>query len=302
MQEFDLSGPADRQDVVPRARAALVADGCLVLRNALPVARIRRLRHELAGAYSRLSGQQWGWQDLRRHARGEDLLGMRRALFGCPSNGALFRHERLTGFLGDLLGGQLYLHPRRWLRLNEPGTGHGTWTVPHHQDYRFVHGSPDVLTVWVPLHPCQVGGIVVERRSHRGGLRPLGDRVPGNHLPPVRDVSAANLVEPRCAAGDVVVFHSLTVHGTAPNPGRLNRISVDARFQRADDPIAAEQLVPAVAPQDNLPIGAPGVLDEDPVEWSGDPFAAAPEAMPLVPSGAFTVTEPLVPPRFAPVG
>ncbi len=302
MHEFDLSGTGDdRTGLVEPVRKALAEDGCALLRAALPADAVLRLRDELTAAFSRLSEQDWTWSRLRAEAGDDDLLTLRRALFTCPSNGALFRHPRLASFLGAVLDVPApFLHPRRWLRLNKPGTGLDTWTVPYHQDYRFVHGTQDVLTTWTPLHRCETGGIRLEVRSHRGGLRGLGERTAANHLPPATGVRESDLVEPVCDVGDVVVFHSLTVHATAPNRGELNRISVDARFQRPDDPIAREQLLPAVAPQDDLPIGVPEVLDEDPAVWSGDPEMIVPPGLPLIAAGEFGLAAPVGTSRFVP--
>lgn len=301
MREFDLSGSDDvRTGLAEPVRDALTEDGCVLLRAAVPAAAVLRLRGELAAAFSALSTQDWTWERLRGEAGDDDLLPLRRALFTCPANRALFRHPRLTSFLGAVLDvPEPFLHPRRWLRLNKPGTGLDTWTVPYHQDYRFVHGTQDVLTVWTPLHRCETGGIRIEARSHRGGLRPLGERSEANHLPPATGVRESDLVEPVCDVGDVVVFHSLTVHATAPNTGTLNRISVDARYQRPDDQLAREQLLPAMAPQDKLPIGVPGVLDDDPARWSGD-ATAVPAGLPLVAAGEFDLSAPVGSSRFVP--
>lgn len=302
MHEFDLSRTDDeRAGLAEPVRKALAEDGCVLLRAALPAEAVLRLRGELTAAFSALTAQDWTWTRLRGEAGDDDLLALRRALFMCPSNGALFRRSRLAAFLGAVLEVPApFLHPRRWLRLNKPGTGLDTWTVPYHQDYRFVHGTQDVLTTWTPLHRCETGGIRLEVRSHRGGLRALGERTEANHLPPATGVRQSHLVEPVCDVGDVVVFHSLTVHATAPNDGPLNRISVDARFQRPDDPMAREQLLPAIAPQDELPIGVPGVLDEDPALWSGDPEMTVPAGMPLIAAGGFDLTAPAGTSRFVP--
>ncbi|MEV4313819.1 phytanoyl-CoA dioxygenase family protein [Actinocrispum sp. NPDC049592] len=301
MHEFVLTrSPADNRCLTESARKAVREDGGFVLRNALPAKSVLRLRDELTASFSQVSGEPWTWRDLRRHATADKhLLGLRRALFACPSNADLFRHPRLRSFLGGVLDtSEPFLHPRRWLRFNEPGGGLSKWTTPHHQDYRFVQGTPDVLTVWTPLHACHTGGIQVELRSHHDGLRQLGQRGQNNHLPPALGVDPANLAEPVCEIGDVVVFHSLVVHGTAANPSRYNRISVDARFQHPGDPITSEQLIPAVAPQDKLPIGVPGVDDPRPSEWSGDPGMTVPGSMPVVPANDFTLNRTIVPSRF----
>jgi hypothetical protein len=45
-------------------------------------------------------------------------------------------------------------------------------------------------------------------------------------------------------AGDVLLFHGMTVHRGTPNLSNSIRLSMDARYQRARDPIVEEALMP----------------------------------------------------------
>ena len=44
--------------------------------------------------------------------------------------------------------------------------------------------------------------------------------------------------------GDVLVFHSLTVHWAPPNRGERLRLSCDYRYQLASDPVVEGSLLP----------------------------------------------------------
>ena len=50
--------------------------------------------------------------------------------------------------------------------------------------------------------------------------------------------------------GDVLIFHSLAVHKGVSNRSDKLRMSMDARYQRASDPIAPGSLLPHSQPND----------------------------------------------------
>jgi len=99
-----------------------------------------------------------------------------------------------------------------------------------------------VLSLWIPLASCDAhtGCLQLVRGSHRQGLVPML-REPG-HKPRPQLPSAAGSelecsLEPM-AAGDVLAFHSLTLHGTYPGDGRpplpnFVRWSIDMRYSDA---------------------------------------------------------------------
>jgi hypothetical protein len=91
-----------------------------------------------------------------------------------------------------------------------------------------------------------MGALQVAEGSHRNGV--LDFRIsqhPATALE-VADPLEGAWVGGDFAAGDVVLFHSLTVHRGAPNLSRQLRQSVDFRYQRASDPITPASCEPFV--------------------------------------------------------
>lgn len=161
-------------------------------------------------------------------------------------------HPRLTGLMSALLGGPVFAHPNRQLRVTMPDPPGRVFHTRPHQDFPVFRVAADVLTAWVPLHDCddERSSLRVLRGSHRDGyVRPadVGDSR-GVYVDVAPD-------DPRwmrlsCRAGDVVVFHSFTIHAAGPNLTDLLRLSAVYRYQRRDDPLLAELM---------LPHGSPGV-------------------------------------------
>ena len=283
MHEVDLAGASEPD--LTRARERLRADGLVIARKAVPRQAVLDFRRRLSGFMSSgaYSETVTDWATMRRELSGRQVLAMRRAAYDCPEYAGVFRSERLLAFMAFTLGtDKPFLHPRRWVRLNGAAGAAGSGSQPMHQDYWFVQGDPEVYTVWVALHDCAEGGIVLVEGSHREGLRDV-ERDPAAKGR-VAAFEADRVVEPQVTMGDVVIFHSLTVHGTAPNGSSRNRISIDGRFQHPRAPIAREQLLPAMAPEDRLPIAARNGLIADVKSWSGDPLLELDAGMPIVAS------------------
>src|SRR5262249_20832146 len=152
----------------------------------------------------------------------------------------------LFGVARALLGDDVFAHPRRLLRTIWPGAR--ALTTPPHQDFLYIRGAADTITAWVPLGPC---------RREDGALRVLRGS-PGSAELPVSVYDGALAAygvevaddDPRWAtadydAGDVIVFHSLAVHGALPNCSGRPRLSVDYRYQSAATPVAPSSLRPA---------------------------------------------------------
>lgn len=207
---------------------------------------------------------------------------------------ALAHEPPLTALMRRLVGDELTVHPRKIARISFPDNPRGT--TPPHQDYRYIQGTTDVFTAWVPLGACspELGGLRVLRGSHRRGLIPamwndalaVGIEVDTEDTDP--DWATASY-EP----GDVIVFHSLTVHGALPNrTGRL-RLSADYRYQSAKAPLVKGSLHPHWHPRipdwpelvtdwtSLAPVGAPDDLEI--VD-----FVRALDTQPILPSKYFT--------------
>lgn len=152
-------------------------------------------------------------------------------VFNLESFHALPHHPALKRVMTMLIGDWLLIHPKPIGRLIFPHSER--LTVHAHQDYRFMSGDTECFTAWIPLHDCptDVGPLRVVEGSHRHGYMQHEDEnlhVP--EIPVTADVGGA-WVGGRINAGDVLIFHSLTVHAASPNISNQLRISLDCRFQ-----------------------------------------------------------------------
>lgn len=154
-----------------------------------------------------------------------------REVFNLESFHALPHHPALKGVMNMLVGEQVLVHPKPIGRLIFPNCDR--LRVHAHQDYRFMSGDPECFTVWIPLHDCptDLGPLQILEGSHRFGVIAHEDE--DLHVP---EISAGALTDGDWAggqinAGDVLIFHSLTVHAASPNRSPRLRISMDCRFQ-----------------------------------------------------------------------
>jgi hypothetical protein len=133
-------------------------------------------------------------------------------------------------------------------------------TTPTHQDFVHYQGSLQAITCWTPVGDCpiELGPLAVLPRSHTvrkvlphhfslgaGGLIVRLEEEIRSF--PQLDVSWHTT---NFEAGDVLFFPALTVHRALPNTSedRL-RVSLDNRYQREGDRIAAHMLQPHLSDQ-----------------------------------------------------
>lgn len=147
---------------------------------------------------------------------------------------ALGNQPALQDAVEAVLGEPFFRYPSTVHRLKAPGSKP---TNPH-PDWFFLQGSPDSLTAWVPLGdlPASAGGLVVLAGSHRLGL--YWSDWTGVADPSVRWHGGDY------RAGDVLLFHGLTVHASLPNDGPTVRVSADFRYQPLRDPVHEAWTVP----------------------------------------------------------
>lgn len=144
---------------------------------------------------------------------------------------ALPHHHALKSVMRMIVGNQVLVHPKPIGRLIFPCCER---LVTHaHQDYKFMGGDPEFYTVWIPLHDCPVesGSLRILEGSHRYGIQKHEKE--NLHVPeiPINAVAGDDWAEGHVNTGDVLIFHSLTVHAAAPNVSNRMRISLDCRFQ-----------------------------------------------------------------------
>ncbi|WP_371404740.1 phytanoyl-CoA dioxygenase family protein [Kribbella sp. NBC_00662] len=242
----------DSHDLVPDAaalRARLAADGYLFFRGLLPVEVVTDVHAQLARI---LYDSDW----LDRDADPRELVASGRAVeegsagfFGAYTaiQSTQAFHElavrpELIGLAGRLLGEEAFAHPAHICRIAPPSPGANP--TPIHQDYRFIQGSVDTLTTWLPLSaaPPEIGGLRVYAGSPRLGVLPVkASDGPGM----MRAEADENHPEWRTTSyqpGDVLLFGSLTVHGAMPNRTNRLRLSADFRYQARSAPMARDML------------------------------------------------------------
>ena len=108
-----------------------------------------------------------------------------------------------------------------------PGTG---GAVAWHQDLPFYpHTNTATIQILIPLYdvPLEQGPLKVVRGSHRGRIFEHYDDE-GNWSGKISDadrdsINWTDTVTLSCSAGDAIVLHPLTVHGSGPNESERNR-------------------------------------------------------------------------------
>ena len=184
----------------------------------------RREATEDLGTFWKTVAETWA---LRRLTHGPDLHRLMSTLFGKPARAQDF----------------IFLRP----------ANRGKFTHVHCDYAFFTRSTETVLTAWVALGdiPTTDGPLFIVEGSHR-----FDDIVEAQRgFDVARDTSrtAAIMIPPQVfarerntrllttdfAAGDVVIFPMFTLHGSLDNVSAKNRIrlSVDVRFQPADDPM-----------------------------------------------------------------
>jgi ectoine hydroxylase-related dioxygenase (phytanoyl-CoA dioxygenase family) len=156
-------------------------------------------------------------------------------------------HQALMSIAANLLGPQVFVHPRRIGRMTFPNNI--VATTPPHQDYYYIRGSVDTYSCWTPLGDCPIslGGLAVWPGSQKRGFIDHNVESPGAvggcgvEVDPAQAIWHTSDFE----AGDALFFTSYTIHKALPNlSGDRLRISTDNRYQRPDEAIDPGALKP----------------------------------------------------------
>jgi hypothetical protein len=267
-----LRSSAELTDEVDRLRARLVGDGYLYLPGFLATESVRGVRDQLSAVLA-------GYSDLTFTS--ESFSGFYPALQRLESFHRLAFEPRLWRLIEGLLGGEIFCHPAKVARIAAPTRRAVPATRPH-QDFVRLHVATDVLTVWIPFTECDERrqGLRLIPGSHQSGFMGT-DATLGGTRPLYLDVADD---DPRWhtadfQVGDMVLFHSLTVHGGGPNVSGEVRLSADMRYQRTTDPMRAEFAHPH---------GWPQTPDWDSLcaNWSSRAWIEVPDTVELVPMPA----------------
>jgi ectoine hydroxylase-related dioxygenase (phytanoyl-CoA dioxygenase family) len=231
-------------------RAEMEARGYVLIRGLLTGDELKPLLADVTGVMAEAGWLQAGTDPVDRMAemgaRCAEGDGSARfkavydAVFGLPSFHRLPHHPAVAAMMKRLVGEELLVHPKSAARLIFPDYEQGI--IHAHQDHTSIAGDPTSYTVWAPLHDCPVeeGALRVLEGSHRFGLLPT---VGQTGCVDLESMPACVWAEGAIGAGDVLVFHSLTVHEAAPNRSERLRISLDCRFQNYGLGVNPEVLV-----------------------------------------------------------
>jgi ectoine hydroxylase-related dioxygenase (phytanoyl-CoA dioxygenase family) len=213
--------------------------GYALIRNLLPHADIMNVLVDITAI---LSDARWllpGHDPIEHIANKDAACGdpdplfkqTYREIFSLESFHALPHHPALKRVMKMLVGEQVLIHPKPIGRLIFPNCDN--LTVHAHQDYRFMSGDVECFTVWIPFHDCptNLGPLQILEGSHRFGVVRHEDE--DLHVPEIAAgaLREGDWVGGQINAGDVLIFHSLTVHAASPNRSDQLRLSMDCRFQ-----------------------------------------------------------------------
>ena len=157
---------------------------------------------------------------------------------------ALALHPSLLDMFEKLFAEGVLPHSRNICRAIFPASE--TFTTPPHQDHFPIGGTEESWTAWIPIGDCgaEMGGLAVAPGSQRRGfLEVHSAKGAGGRTV---DVEAdATWASGDMLCGDVLIFHSLTVHQGRDNqtPDRL-RVSCDFRYQPMSHPVREASLLP----------------------------------------------------------
>ena len=224
--------------------------GYLFFRGGLPAAAVRQVRREVLQEIQRQGYLAPDTPSAEAVARsGTSLTAFDpnpkyrahyNGLLRLRSFHALALHPRLLRILELLFGEPPLVHPRHICHPVFPDDPHHV-SVPH-QDFFAVRGTTETWTAWVPLGDCTAalgGGLGIVPGSHRSGLQDADDWTMEVTVP-----AAARWAWSPMSCGDLLLFHSLTIHQAQRNATDRVRLAVSYRSQPCSHPVAPSSLQP----------------------------------------------------------
>ena len=144
-----------------------------------------------------------------------------------------------------VLNSEILAHPRNIARITFP-RHYGNTTQPH-QDFFYIRGTPETFTTWIPIGDCprEMGGLALLEGSHKLGFMKHEPAIGAGGNGVRTGTLGLKWLSSDYEAGDIVLFHSYTIHGALDNhtQDRL-RLSLDYRYQRAKDEVDPSSLRP----------------------------------------------------------
>ena len=227
------------------ARQRLARDGYLFLRGFLPVRDVVEVEAAIGEAVAAAPGWLAEGTDPAEWRAGPsvasesyddpDFWAMYRRVQSLQSFHEFAHHPRILSAVEGLLEDRVFVHSNHVARVVGPSARIEPTRI--HQDWRPVQGAADTLTVWIPLAdiPPPLGGLRILEGSQTGGVMPFNPETESIRI----DDDDPRWRSAAYRRGDVLIFHSLTVHAGLPNTTDRLRRSCEFRYQRVSDPAVA---------------------------------------------------------------
>lgn len=241
----------------PALGARLAEDGYLALRGVAPLEPLLALRRAIMSILteagwidgSRADPMDAIWSGAGPFTEGEaEYMAVYKRVLHLSEFIAWAEHPAMMEVAAKVIGRPVLAHRLRIGRITFPNNVGQTTAA--HQDFQYIRGTSETYTIWMPLGDCpiELGGLAVLRGSHKAGFVEHGfdsSRKYAGHGLTDQQLPAGNVAWHTAdfAAGDVLLFHSHTIHKALPNltKDRL-RISTDNRYQRAGEQIAPHSM------------------------------------------------------------
>ena len=158
---------------------------------------------------------------------------------------SFFHSEHMLDLMRLVSGCEVFVYPMKMARISTPGKI--GFETPPHQDAYSHHAGPTMAGIWVALHgiSSSMGRVKVLPGSHKGGVRKVFQAagVGGVQCEIYPDETTWHVAD--SDPGDVLIFHSATVHKAEPNvTDSTVRMSVDTRFCDYGAPVFSTNLEP----------------------------------------------------------
>jgi len=231
-------------------RARMQEIGYLFFRGLVNPTHVLNVRREVLQILSRygildssvelIKGRMGDGSTPTRH----ELLTLHREINKLESFNSLAHAPEILSLMYGILEGEALVHTRKICRLKYPNDDYDL--VLPHQDYFYIRGSLETYSAWLPLGDIDIsiGGLAVAPKSHLRGFLP-------HEKSATSRFTGVNPKEADCvwhrsdyAPGDVLIFHSLTLHQGLPNRSDRVRLSVDYRYQREGTELEPSHLKP----------------------------------------------------------
>jgi hypothetical protein len=250
----DLIGDAEA------LRERLAIEGYLFFRGVIDSSTIFSLRRKILGELAK-----YGWLEdgsvaedakpgTHRRETDPDWWDGYIAIQSLEEFHQLAHYPTVVEIVRSVIDDDVLVHPRKIARVVFPQRP--DYTTPAHQDFAHIQGTPDCFTTWIPLGDAPVvsGGLRILRGSHKRGIVPIHRAAGAGGTATDDRNDDPNWVTTDYRAGDLVMFHSLTVHAGIPNTSDRLRLSSDFRYQSVRQPVCEGTLKPHFFQMRDFPV------------------------------------------------